>query len=242
MPMTSIPAHLRAVIFGAALLFPVMTFAATDPAALFAKKCSACHTYGKGDRVGPDLKGVTERRQRAWLLSWIRSSQRAVEAGDPIATALFEKYKRERMPDQNLPEQDIAALIDYLGAGGPATAGSSRPRHASTATAADVALGRQLFMGTVAAQNGGGSCGSCHVVREAGGPTGATFGSDLTHVYSRYQDAGLSAALRRPCFPREFETDAAGPLTESEAFAVKAFLRHADRSSVPAPQKGKPRW
>ena len=242
MPMTTIQANVRVVIFGAALVYPVVTHAATKPAALFAKKCSACHTYGKGDRVGPDLKGVTERRKREWLESWIRSSQRVVEAGDAIATALFEKYKHERMPDQNLPAEDIAALIDYLAAGGPAVAEPSRPRHASTATAADIALGRQLFMGTVAAKNGGGSCGSCHVVREAGGSTGATFGSDLTHIYSRYQDAGLSAALRRPCFPREFETDAAGPLTEGEAFAVKAFLRHADRSSAPAPQKGRPRW
>src|SRR5262245_2018264 len=241
MTITSIPAHLRTVIFGAVLLYPAATYASTDPAGLFAKKCSACHSYGKGDRVGPDLKGVTERRQRAWLMSWIRSSQRIVDAGDPIATALFEKYKRERMPDQNLPAEDIAALIDYLSTGGPATAEASRPRHASTATSADVELGRQLFLGAVATKNGGGSCGACHVVREGGISTGATFGSDLTHVYSRYQDAGLSAALRRPCFPRAFETDAAGPLTESEAFAVKAFLRQADRLSAPAPQKGRPR-
>ncbi|PYQ76177.1 MAG: hypothetical protein DMG01_17375 [Acidobacteria bacterium] len=239
--MTPIRAHFQAVICGAALLLPVTALAATDPAALFAKKCSGCHTYGKGDRVGPDLKGVADRRSRAWLTSWIRSSQKVVEAGDPIATTLFDKYKRERMPDQNLPAEDIAALVDYLAAGGPAAADASRPRHASTATLADIALGRELFLGSIAAKNGGASCGSCHVVQVDGASTGATFGSDLTHVYSRFQDAALSLALRRPCFPRAFDKDTAGPLTADEAFAVKAFLRQADRAASPQRPKGRPR-
>ena len=30
----------------------------------FTTRCTACHTFGKGVKVGPDLKGVTERRQR----------------------------------------------------------------------------------------------------------------------------------------------------------------------------------
>ena len=221
---------------GTALLVPSTAHAATDPATLFAKKCSACHTYGKGDRVGPDLKGVTDRRTRAWLLSWIRSSQKVIEAGDPIATGLFDKYKRERMPDQNLPAEDIAAVVDYLAAGGPAAADASRRRHASTATPADIALGRELFLGAIATKNGGAPCGSCHVVQQDGASNGATFGSDLTHVYSRFQDTALSTALRRPCFPRAFDKESAGPLTEDEAFAVKAFLRHADRAASAPPK------
>lgn len=34
---------------------------------LFASKCSACHTIGKGDKLGPDLAGVSARRERAWI-------------------------------------------------------------------------------------------------------------------------------------------------------------------------------
>ena len=216
-----------AALCGIAVLYAGSARQAADPAAVFAKKCSACHTYGKGDRVGPDLKGVTTRRDRAWLLSWIRSSQRMIESGDATATALYDKYKHERMPDQSFPPEDIAALIDYLAAGGPAAGDAARPRHAADATAADIALGRQLFLGTVAPKSGGASCGSCHVVRENGAPSGGTFGSDLTHVYSRFQDVALSAFLLRPCFPRTF--DGSAVLTNSEAFAVKAFLRYVDR-------------
>ena len=242
--MISMPAHVGAAICGIAVLVgPTPARAGIDPAALFAKKCSGCHTYGQGDRVGPDLKSVTERRPRAWLMSWIRSSQRLIESGDPIATALFEKYKPERMPDQSFPLEDVAALLDYLAAGGPAGAAATRPRHAATATPADIALGRQLFLGSIRPKSGDAPCASCHAVRQDGASTGATFGGDLTHVYSRFQDAALSVSMRRPCFPRAFYTGGLGPLTDSEAFAVKAFLREVDRTTSrrSARQKESPR-
>jgi cytochrome c len=213
-------------------------FAGPDPASLFSKKCSGCHTFGHGDRVGPDLKGVTERRTRDWLLSWIRSSQRMVEAGDPTAAALFERFKRERMPDQNLPPDDIRALVDYLAANGPLTAAGGRPRHADTASAGDIALGRGLFAGSQAPRSGGAPCGSCHIVRQENTSIGATFAGDLTHVYSRFQDAALSEFLRRPCFPRAFGTSGDAPLTENEVFAVKAFLRYVDHEASRADRKG----
>ena len=205
---------------------------AVDPAALFLKKCSSCHSYGQGDRIGPDLKGVTIRRTRTWLIAWIRSSQRMVESGDPIARALFEKFRHERMPDQNFSPDEIGAIVDYLAAGGPAS-GGSRPRHAMTATPTEVALGRDLFVGAVTPQNGGAPCRSCHSVRHHGDVTpGATLGEDLTHVYSRFQDAALSTFLQHPCFPRAFKVEGVQPLTNAEAFAVKAFLWRVDRDAT----------
>ena len=38
---------------------------------LFAKECSACHTVGHGDKIGPDLAGVTRRRDPEWLARYI---------------------------------------------------------------------------------------------------------------------------------------------------------------------------
>src|SRR5262249_11938594 len=43
--------------------------------ALFVKLCAGCHTVGKGDRVGPDLNGVTGRHARAWLSNYIRDPE-----------------------------------------------------------------------------------------------------------------------------------------------------------------------
>ena len=45
--------------------------------------CAACHTIGKGKLIGPDLKGITERHEEAWLYSFIKSSQTMVNNGDP---------------------------------------------------------------------------------------------------------------------------------------------------------------
>ncbi len=43
---------------------------------LFNLRCSACHTIGQGDAVGPDLLGVTNRRQRAWLERYLAQPEK----------------------------------------------------------------------------------------------------------------------------------------------------------------------
>src|SRR3954469_20795013 len=186
--MTSARFGVRAALGLSIVLCSGPAFGAQDPAAVFAKKCSGCHTFGHGDRVGPDLRGVTDRRARPWLLAWIRSSQRLVTERDRTALTLFEKFKRERMPDQPLSEQEIGALLEHLAAGGAPTARPGRARHAATPAAAEIALGRDVFFGARSARSGGASCASCHAVQDEGAPAGGTFGADLTHVYSRFQD------------------------------------------------------
>lgn len=81
---------------------------------LFATRCAACHTIGNGDKVGPDLLGVTSVRDRAWLTRMISEPDNLIQEKDPIATSLFKKYKEIRMPRLGLPEADVNALIDYM--------------------------------------------------------------------------------------------------------------------------------
>jgi len=81
---------------------------------LFSTRCAACHTIGNGDKIGPDLLGVTEVRERAWLARMIVDSNKLIEEKDPIATALFKKYKEIRMPPLGLPEADVNTLIDFM--------------------------------------------------------------------------------------------------------------------------------
>ncbi|MBI4291020.1 MAG: SCO family protein [Betaproteobacteria bacterium] len=82
---------------------------------LFQSRCSACHSVGQGqgDKVGPDLRDVTTRRERAWLTRYIQFPDRVLAARDPIATALFEKF-RVRMPNLELSRDEVAAVISYL--------------------------------------------------------------------------------------------------------------------------------
>ena len=81
---------------------------------LFQSRCSACHSIDHGDKVGPDLSGVTTRRNRAWLARYLAEPEAMLAEGDPVATALFDKYQAIRMPNLRLGRDDIAALLTYL--------------------------------------------------------------------------------------------------------------------------------
>jgi protein SCO1 len=87
----------------------------TDPGEYtFATHCAACHSIGQGDKIGPDLLGVTNRRDPAWLKRFIATPQELIAEKDPIATALYAKHKQVNMPDLRLNETDVSALIHYL--------------------------------------------------------------------------------------------------------------------------------
>jgi protein SCO1 len=81
---------------------------------VFATHCAACHTVGNGDKIGPDLLGITNVRKHDWLTRFIQQPDKVLAAKDPIATALFKKYKQVRMPNLRLNDQDVAALLSFL--------------------------------------------------------------------------------------------------------------------------------
>jgi protein SCO1 len=98
---------------------------------LFQSRCSACHTLGQGDGVGPDLLGVTARRDRGWLARYIQTPDRALAERDPIAVALFEKYQSVRMPNLSLDSDEVAAVLSYVDARGGAPRETVRKDSAS---------------------------------------------------------------------------------------------------------------
>jgi cytochrome oxidase Cu insertion factor (SCO1/SenC/PrrC family)/cytochrome c2 len=81
---------------------------------LFKKMCAPCHTIGGGDHVGPDLRGVADRRDRAWLVDFIVNPTKVLARKDPDAVALAARFPGVRMPLMGLGETDAADLIDYL--------------------------------------------------------------------------------------------------------------------------------
>src|SRR5262249_39177760 len=164
---------------------------------------------------GPDLNGVTDRRTRPWLTSWIRSPQRLIERRDGVAVTLFEKFRRERMPDLNLTDEDIQALLDYFAAGGPMKTGAGGTAPSPLAAPSGLTAGGKLFFGAAPTRSGGAPCASCHSVRVDRTVTGGTFAGELTHAYTHFQDAALTEFLRRPCSPRAFPNEADAPLTDS---------------------------
>jgi protein SCO1 len=81
---------------------------------IFATQCAACHSIGHGDKIGPDLLGVTNVRDRAWLTRFIATPDKVLNEKDPIATALYDKYKQVNMPNLRLGSEDVAVLISFL--------------------------------------------------------------------------------------------------------------------------------
>jgi protein SCO1/2 len=82
--------------------------------ALYLKTCAACHSIGKGDIVGPDLAGVTARRDRSWVVKYITIPNKVRAAKDPIALELRQKFKHVRMPNLGIAEAEAADLISYI--------------------------------------------------------------------------------------------------------------------------------
>src|SRR5579872_660524 len=176
---------------------------------IFNQRCSACHSFGRGVKVGPDLKGVTTRRPRAWLLRFIRSSQTLVKGGDATAQTLFAQFKQQRMPDwTDLSEAQITGVLDWFTNNGPEQKEPDE-RGAELGTDADVERARQLFDGRQLLTYGGLACGACHAIRENGVTVGGTLGPELTDTYARFHDRALTLYLKRPCSHRVPEIEAA---------------------------------
>src|SRR5262245_1261113 len=84
--------------------------------AMFVKLCAGCHSIGRGDRVGPDLDGLTLRRSRAWISEFLIDPIKMRARQDPIVLALAAKYPGVRMPYLKIQESDAADLIAYIDA------------------------------------------------------------------------------------------------------------------------------
>ncbi|HEX4605705.1 MAG TPA: SCO family protein [Candidatus Angelobacter sp.] len=81
---------------------------------VFGSQCAACHTIGHGDKIGPDLQGVTNVRDHAWLARFIATPDKMVAEKDPIALALYKKYNQVNMPNTRLTKEDVADLMSFL--------------------------------------------------------------------------------------------------------------------------------
>ena len=132
--------YLRRYVSGLFLIFFLVTsFASVGQTADDAKnfaQCKACHTIGGGKLVGPDLKGVTERRDEAWLIKFVQNSQALVAAGDETAVKVFNENSKIPMPSHALTDDQVKGIMKYIAAGGklPEGAVTKAPAKTSTAT------------------------------------------------------------------------------------------------------------
>lgn len=75
--------------------------------------CAGCHSIGQGKRSGPDLAGVTELRDLAWLRRWLKNPTVMFET-DSLAKALLAQYNNTRMPNLRLKDDEVESLLHYI--------------------------------------------------------------------------------------------------------------------------------
>jgi mono/diheme cytochrome c family protein len=212
---------------------PPPAASAQDVAAFYEENCAACHTIGGGAQAGPDLKGVTARRDRAWLIRFLVDT--GAFASDPAVVKMIEAAGGLEMPPTPgmtpALAEEILRLIERQSGEPAAEVAPTEP----LPTPADAARGRGLFLGTSRLSNAGPACVACHDARSLA-PRGGRLGPDLAAAHQRLGGArGLTSWLGGMPTPMMRALYREAPLTEDEGRALAAFLASVDaREASPA--------
>lgn len=223
-----------------AFLFCVAAASAQTPSEesykYFEQNCQSCHTIGGGRLAGPDLKGLLERRERAWLQSFISNPKAVIDSGDAYAQQIFRDARGVYMPTPPGITKDLAdKLIDVI----EIESKKEKSRFAGLEvsdrplTAADAVLGGKLFRGETDFKSGAPACFSCHTVHGEGGFGGGQLGPDLTAAFARLEGRkALAAWLSAPPSPTMAPVYRKTPLDGEEVLALTAFLKETSASGV----------
>jgi mono/diheme cytochrome c family protein len=210
---------------------------AQDSSAFYDENCAACHTIGGGPQGGPDLKGVTARRDREWLVRFLLDP--AAFESDPEVIRMIKEADGMTMPSFEGMTREMAEallkVIEQRSAGEPAPSPAAEPASAAADrpfTPADVERGRALFTGASRLSASGPACAGCHDARLPG-PGGGRLGPGLATAHTRLGGrTGLTAWLGATPTPLMRALYRAAPLTDDEVRSLVAFLEQPD--DVPA--------
>lgn len=219
------------LVFG---FFIFMAGKADEGKDLFQVKCSACHSIGQGRLVGPDLYDISAKRDHAWLVNFIRSSQTMIKSADQKAVAVYEQHNKILMPDANLSDAEIGSILNYIEVtskeGGLQEQIGPAPDMLASATKANIEAGFRLFSGSDKLSNRGQACISCHNVKDNAIFIGGTLAKELTVTYETMGSAGVAAILKSPPFPAMKYAYANHALTEEEVFNLSAYLKSVSKN------------
>ncbi|MEE9349282.1 MAG: c-type cytochrome [Flavobacteriaceae bacterium] len=93
-----------------------------DPKVAVGKKiykanCAACHKL-KGKLIGPELQGISDKREKEWLHAWIKNNNALRKSGDKLAKKVFEDNNKAVMTAfPQLSTDDIDAMLAYFKVG-----------------------------------------------------------------------------------------------------------------------------
>lgn len=100
--------------------------AAEDGKTIFQSQCAACHNVNQ-QLIGPALANVDQRRTEAWIIQFVKSSQKMVKSGDTQAVNLFNKYQVVMPAHPDLTDVQIHSVLSYIKSATVAITGDQAP-------------------------------------------------------------------------------------------------------------------
>ncbi len=196
----------------------------------FKQNCMSCHTIGGGRLTGPDLKNVSQRKDRVWLVKFLMDPKGMIDSGDPYVLELQKGARGAVMPTiVGMNKARAELLLDLIESESKLEKSKFMGMQLSDRpfTATDVLNGQSFFVGETKFINGGPQCISCHGVRGIGGFGGGSLAPDLTTVFERYEGRKtLSVWLSAPATPTMQSIFKQHALEPDEVLALAAFFQH----------------
>ena len=220
--------------------FTSLSFAQDTPD-YFRQNCVGCHTIGGGRLTGPDLKDLSKRQEREWLVKFLMNPKGVIDSGDAYAQKILEESRGVPMPTPPGITKDRAEkLLDLIEAESLLEKSQFKGMKISTAPFTDVdrAKGRDIFLGPHRMKAGGTACISCHSMYDTPALGGGRLGPDLTNIYERLKGRKqLSAWLQAPGTETMQPIFKNHPLAEDEIHALVAYFE-STTAEKPADSSG----
>ncbi|MDH3889468.1 MAG: cytochrome c [candidate division Zixibacteria bacterium] len=173
-----------------------------DIAQYFKQNCANCHWIGGGRLVGPDLKNVSQRQDRNWMIRFILDPKSMLDAQDPVAMKLKDESNGALMTNvPGITRANVEALLDFIDAESALDSSQffGTPKALEPFSDSVAALGLEIFAGRKMLAKGGPACVSCHSVNASGSGLGGQLGPDLTGIFGRLNGrTALQAWLSSP--------------------------------------------
>ncbi|MDP6963865.1 MAG: hypothetical protein QGF46_06850 [Planctomycetota bacterium] len=226
---------MRLLILIPSLLVGIATnLAAQDVEQYYKSSCQPCHTIGGGKLVGPDLKGVLDRKDREWLVEFIVDPNSKFDIGDAYADAILAESNGIRMANLGVDPLLANSLLDYIAKeSGAAPSEPVEVEPLEPFLAHDAGVGQSLFVGTTSFQNNAPACNSCHTTGSLGLWGGGSLGPDLTHTIERLGGRrALSGWLAMPASATMAPVFKNSKLTSKEIDYLVAYLEAQNNAGI----------
>ena len=215
------------ILLMALFLFSSVSKAQNKGKEIFEKNCAICHKLTEEKLVGPGLKDITKRRDKAWLKKFIPASQDMVKAGDKVAVQVFNENMKIPMPDHKfLSSDDLDQLITYIETYKPAEAVKVSVDIAKKDGfwRDEIVRGERLFSGVIPFEKGTTlNCISCHAVVATDTLNFNPSAVDLAKAWQEPNGTNLYQVLREPTSAKMTEVHKGLQLSDKEIYDMSTF-------------------